>query len=327
MSEMTLIGAVTDALNYEMAKDDRVVLLGEDIAKNGGVFRATDGLVDRFGADRVLDTPLAESGIIGTAVGMALYGLRPIPEIQFMDFIYPAFDQIVNEAAKFRYRSGGQYTCPMVIRTPYGGGIRGGHYHSQSTEAFFCHTPGMKVVIPSTPADTKGLLLAAIRDPDPVLFMEPKRIYRTIKGEVPDGEHIVPLGKARTAREGGDLSIFAWGSMVSISEKAADLAKAKGIDCEIIDLRTLVPLDEEAILASVRKTGRAVIVHEACKTGGFGGEIAAIIAEKAIDSLEGPIVRVAGFDTPFPYTLENIYMPGADRVLRAVEKVVGYDQF
>ena len=324
MSQMTIIQAVTDALRHEMKSDDRVVLLGEDIGKNGGVFRATDGLWAEFGDDRVIDTPLAESGIIGTAVGMAIYGLRPVPEIQFLDFIYPAFDQIVNEAAKFRYRSGGQYTCPMVIRSPYGGGIRGGHYHSQSTEAFFCHTPGLKVVIPSTPEDTKGLLISSIRDPDPVVFLEPKRIYRTIKGEVPEGEFIVPIGKARTAREGTDISVYAWGAMVPVCEKAAQQAEGKGISVEIIDLRTLVPLDEEAILASIRKTGRAVVVHEACRTGGFGGEIAAIIAEKAVEYLEGPIVRVAGFDTPFPYTLENVYMPGAERVLRGIEKVINW---
>lgn len=327
MATQTIVSAVQDALRTEMKNDDNVVLLGEDIGKNGGVFRATDGLQDLFGSDRVIDTPLAESGIIGTAVGMALYGLRPVPEIQFLDFIYPAFDQIVNEAAKMRYRSGGQYTCPMVIRTPYGGGIKGGHYHSQSTEAFFCHTPGLKVVIPSTPSDTKGLLTAAIRDPDPVMFLEPKRIYRTIKEDVPEGDHVVEIGKARVAREGSDVSVVAWGAMVPVSLEAARQAAEKGIDVEVLDLRSLVPLDEEALLASVRKTGRMVVAHEACRTGGFGGEIAAIVAEKAIEYMEGPIVRVTGFDTPFPYALENTYMPGADRVINGIEKVVNYDKF
>ena len=327
MATQTIVSAVQDALRTEMKNDENVVLLGEDIGKNGGVFRATDGLQDLFGSDRVIDTPLAESGIIGTAVGMALYGLRPVPEIQFLDFIYPAFDQIVNEAAKMRYRSGGQYTCPMVIRTPYGGGIKGGHYHSQSTEAFFCHTPGLKVVIPSTPSDTKGLLTAAIRDPDPVMFLEPKRIYRTIKEDVPEGEHVVEIGKARLAREGSDVTVVAWGAMVPVSLDAASQAAEKGIDVDVLDLRSLVPLDEGALLASVRKTGRLVVAHEACRTGGFGGEIAAIVAEKAIEYMEGPIVRVTGFDTPFPYALENTYMPGADRVLNGIEKVVNYDKF
>ena len=252
---------------------------------------------------------------------MALYGMRPIAEIQFLDFIYPGFDQIVSEAAKMRYRSGGEYTCQMVIRSPYGGGIRGGHYHSQSSEAYFCHTPGLKVVIPSTPADAKGLLIAAIRDEDPVMFLEPKAIYRHAKDEVPLGEHVVELGKARIAREGNDVTILCYGAMVSVCEKAADLAKEEhGRSCEIVDLRTLVPLDEATILTSVKKTGRVVIVYEAPKTGGFGGELSAIIAEKAIEYMEGPIVRVAGFDTPFPYALEHLYMPDAKRVAAGIEK-------
>ncbi|MGH7151769.1 MAG: alpha-ketoacid dehydrogenase subunit beta [Planctomycetota bacterium] len=324
MAELTVLQAVTDALRTEMRRDDRVVVFGEDVGKNGGVFRATEGLQKEFGAERCFDTPLSECGIVGTAIGMALYGLRPVAEIQFLDFIYPAFDQIVSEAAKMRYRSGGEFTCPMVIRAPYGGGIRGGLYHSQSSEAYFCHTPGLKVVIPSTPADTKGLLLSSIRDEDPVIFLEPKRIYRTVKGEVPEGDHAVPLGKARLVREGGQVTLIAWGSMVPVCEKAAVEAAAKGIDCEILDLRTLVPLDEGALLASVRKTGRAVVVYEAPKTAGFGAEISAILAEKAIDSLEAPIVRVAGFDTPFPYTLENLYLPDARRVLAGIERAVGF---
>ena len=319
MTEMTLLQAVNDALHTEMGRDDRVLVFGEDVGFNGGVFRATEGLQKEFGEDRCFDTPLSECGIIGTAIGMALYGLRPVPEIQFMDFIYPAFDQIVSEAAKMRYRSGGEYTCPMVIRTPCGGGIRGGHYHSQSAEAYFCHTPGLKVVYPSTPADTKGLLISSIRDEDPVMFLEPKRIYRSLKGEVPEGEYTVPLGKGRIVREGGDCTLVAWGAMVETCEKAAIELSAKGKEVEIIDPRTLVPLDEALILASVRKTGRLVIVSEAPRTGGFAGEIAAIVAEKAIGSLEGPVVRVTGFDVPFPYTLEGLYMPDARRVVRGVE--------
>lgn len=320
MKTMTILEAVTDALDYEMGRDDRVLVLGEDVGLNGGVFRATQGLQEKYGEERCFDTPLSECGIIGTAIGMALYGLRPVPEIQFMDFIYPAFDQIVSEAAKMRYRSGGEYSCPMVIRTPYGGGIRGGHYHSQSAEAYFTHTPGIKVVIPSTPADTKGLLISAIRDEDPVLFMEPKRLYRATKGEVPKGEHIVPLGKGRIVREGTDCTVVAWGAMIDICEKAADEMAKKGRSIEIVDPRTLVPLDEKIILDSVKKTGRFCTVYEAPKTGGFGGEIATIVAEKAIEYLEGPISRVAGFDVPFPYTLEGVYMPDVRRVVKGIEK-------
>lgn len=324
MPTLTLLQAVNSALKDEMKNDDRIVVLGEDVGKNGGVFRATEGLQDLYGEARCFDTPLCESGIIGAAVGMALYGLRPVPEIQFSDFIYPAFDQIVSEAAKMRYRSGGEFTCPMVIRTPSGGGIRGGHYHSQSPEAYFCHTPGLKVVMPSTPYDAKGLLISSIRDGDPVLFLEPKRIYRSIKEEVPEGSYEVPLGKARLAREGKDVTIVTYGAMVSICEKAAEDAKAKEIDVEIVDLRTLVPLDEEAVLESVRKTGRCVVVNEAPRTGGFAGEISALVAEKAIESLEAPILRVTGFDTPFPYSLEHVYMPDARRVLAAIERVVHF---
>jgi pyruvate/2-oxoglutarate/acetoin dehydrogenase E1 component len=324
MPTLTLLQAINSALKDEMASDDRVVVLGEDVGKNGGVFRATEGLQDLYGVDRCFDTPLSESGIVGTAIGMALYGLRPVPEIQFSDFIYPAFDQIVSEAAKMRYRSGGEFTCPMVIRTPSGGGIRGGHYHSQSPEAYFCHTPGLKVVVPSTPYDAKGLLIASIRDEDPVIFLEPKRIYRSIKEEVPDGAYSVDLGKSRLVREGRDVTVLTYGAMVSICEKAAEDAKAKEIDVEVVDLRTLVPLDEESILTSVRKTGRCVIVNEAPRTAGFAGELAAIVAEKAIESLEAPILRVTGFDTPFPYSLEHVYMPDARRVLAAIERVVHF---
>ncbi len=323
MAQMTLVQAVNNALREEMRRDDRVVVLGEDVGRNGGVFRCTEGLIDEF-PDRVFDTPLAEAGIIGTAIGMALYGLRPVPEIQFMDFIYPAFDQIVSEAAKMRYRSGGQYSVPITIRTPFGGGIRGGHYHSQSSEAYFCHTPGLKVIVPSTPADAKGLLTASIRDPDPVLFLEPKKLYRAFREDVPEGEHVVPLGQARGRREGKDVSLFAYGYMVSVCLEAAGRAAQKGVEAEIIDLRSLVPLDLDAILNSVKKTGRAVVVYEAPRTAGFGAEVSALIAEKAIEYLRGPIVRVTGFDTPFPYTLEDVYMPSPERVLAGIDKVMAF---
>ncbi|HXU70326.1 MAG TPA: alpha-ketoacid dehydrogenase subunit beta [Polyangia bacterium] len=324
MPVWNIIQAVNDALRIEMRRDPRVVVLGEDVGKFGGVFRATTGLYDEFGPDRVFDTPLAEAGIIGSAIGMALYGLRPVPEIQFADFIYPAYDQIVNELAKFRYRSGGQYPCPVVIRTPYGGGIRGGHYHSQSPEAYFAHTPGLKVVIPSNPYDAKGLLLSAMRGEDPVIFMEPKRVYRAAKGDVPEGDYTVPLGQAKVVREGSQLTVLCYGAMVHTCVEAAQMAEKDGFDPEIIDLRTLLPLDAETVLASVRKTGRVVIAHEAPKTCGYGAELAAMIAEKALLSLEAPINRVAGFDTPFPYTLENEYLPSPDRVALAIKQTAQF---
>ncbi|MGD0257549.1 MAG: alpha-ketoacid dehydrogenase subunit beta [Thermoplasmata archaeon] len=322
MTELTLVQAVNRGLQQAMRDDPDVLLLGEDIGVNGGVFRATEGLLKEFGEDRVLDTPLSETGIVGTAIGMALYGLKPVAEIQFLDFIYPAFDQIVSELAKFRYRSGGQYPCHVVIRTPYGGGIKGGLYHSQSTEAYFAHTAGLKVVIPSTPADAKGLLLTAIHDEDPVMFLEPKRIYRSVTGEVPDGDQRIPFGKARLVREGSDVSLFAYGAMIPVVSEAAELLAQEGISSEVIDLRTLVPLDEDAILASVEKTGRAVVVHEAARFCGFGGELSALLAEKAFYSLKAPIARVTGFDTPFPYALENVYLPNVERVAHAVRATV-----
>ncbi len=315
MPNLNIIQAVNDALRLEMKRDPRVVILGEDVGKFGGVFRATSGLFEEFGPDRVMDTPLAEAGIIGAAIGMAIYGLRPVPEIQFADFIYPAYDQIVNELAKFRYRSGGQYTAPVVIRTPYGGGIRGGHYHSQSPEAYFVHTPGLKVVIPSNPYDAKGLLLSAIRGEDPVLFMEPKRVYRASKGEVPEEDYTLPLGKAKIVRHGNQLTVLCYGAMVHVVNEAVEEGVKDGLDPEVIDLMTLSPLDEETVLRSAQKTGRVVIVHEAPKTCGYGAELSALIAEKALMSLEAPIARVAGFDTPFPYTLEAEYLPTPERVL------------
>ena len=324
MAEMNVIQAVNDALRLEMRRDPRVVVLGEDVGAFGGVFRATAGLQQEFGPDRVVDTPLAEGGIIGAAVGMALYGLRPVPEIQFADFIFPAFDQIVNELAKYRYRSGGQYPCPVTIRTPYGGGIKGGHYHSQSPEALFIHTPGLKVVCPATPRDAKGLLAAAIRDPDPVVFLEPKRVYRAAKGEVPEGEYLVPLGRAAVTRAGSQVTLLAWGAMWHEADRAAREAEAEGLDVEVLDLRSLQPLDLDAIVASVRKTGRAVVVHEAPLTCGFGAELAALVQERCFLSLEAPVTRVAGFDTPFPYTLESEYLPRAPRILQALRQVVAY---
>jgi pyruvate dehydrogenase E1 component beta subunit len=324
MAIMNIIQAVNDALRLEMRRDPGVVVLGEDVGRFGGVFRASQGLQEEFGKERVIDTPLAESAVIGTALGMALYGLKPVPEIQFADFIFPAMDQILNEVAKFRYRSGGQFTCPMVIRTPYGGGIRGGHYHSQSPEAHFIHTAGLKVVVPSNPADAKGLLTAAIRDPDPVLFFEPKRVYRAAKGEVPEGEHVVPIGKAKVTREGSHVTVIAWGAMWHEADQAAAEAEAMGIEVELLDLRSLQPLDVDAIAGSVRKTGRAVVVHEAPRTCGFGAEISALIQERCFLHLEAPVTRVTGFDTPFPYTLENEYLPRAPRILKAIREVVAF---
>lgn len=325
MATMTLIQAITDGLRTEMRRNEDIVVFGEDVGRNGGVFRATEGLQAEFGEDRVFDTPLCESGIIGSAIGMALYGLRPVPEIQFMDFIYPAFDQIVSELAKIRYRSGGEYAAPVVIRTPYGGGIKGGHYHSQSTEAYFTHTAGLKVVIPSDPYDAKGLLIQALRQDDPVLFMEPKALYRKAKGEVPEGDYVVPFGEAKVRREGTDITLVAWGAMVPVCLEAARRAEDDGISCEVLDLRTLVPLDEPALLESVKKTGRMIVVHEAQKTSGFAGELTAIVAEKALEYLEAPVLRVTGFDTPFPYTLEDVYMPDVDRIMRAILKTHRYE--
>ena len=318
MAEMTMVQALNDALRTEMRTDDRVVVLGEDVGKVGGVFRVTAGLQDEFGEGRVIDTPLAEGGIIGTAIGMALYGLRPVPEIQFSDFIYPAFDQIVSEAAKYRYRSGGEYTCPMVIRTPVGGGIRGGHYHSQSPESLFIHTAGLKVVCPSNPYDAKGLLLSSIREGDPVLFFEPKRVYRAAKMDVPEEAYTVPIGKAKVVREGEHVTLIAWGAMLYEALAAAQEVAGQGVETEVIDLRTLWPVDIDTIVESVKRTGRVVVVHEAPKTCGFGAELVSLICEKAFLHLEAPPVRVTGWDTPFPYTLENEYLPLAHRIAPAL---------
>lgn len=322
MPTYNMIQALNDALRTAMRKNDRVVVLGEDVGKLGGVFRVTTGLQDEFGADRVVDTPLAEAGIVGTAIGMALYGLRPIAEIQFSDFIYPAFDQIVNEMAKYRYRSGGQYPCPLIIRTPSGGGIKGGLYHSQSPEAYFIHTPGLKVLMPSNPYDAKGMLLSSLDQEDPVIFFEPKRIYRAAKGEVPEGEYRVPIGKASVERQGKNVTLLSYGAMMTESREAAEKAAESGIDVELIDLRTLLPLDENTVIESVKKTGRVVIVNEAPRTCGYAAELIALVNEKAFYHLEAPPTRVTGFDTPFPYTLEHQYLPSAGRILKAIQDVM-----
>jgi pyruvate dehydrogenase E1 component beta subunit len=321
--QRTLVQAVNDAMKVEMERDSRIVIIGEDVGRDGGVFRATEGLIDAFGEKRVIDAPLNESGIVGVATGMALYGLKPIAEIQFMDFIYPAFDQIVSELSKIRYRSGGTYTAPVVIRTPYGGGVKGGLYHSQSTEAFFTHLPGLMVVTPSTPYDAKGLLISSIKSEDPVLFLEPKRIYRSIREEVPDGEYTVPIGKAKTLREGKDVSLISYGASVHVCMQAAALAEKEGYSVGVTDLRTLSPLDVDAVL-NAAKTGRVIIVNEAPKFGSFAAEVAAIIAEKAIDYLLSPIFRVSGFDTPFNYIWENVYLPDEQRVLQYIRKAMEY---
>jgi 2-oxoisovalerate dehydrogenase E1 component beta subunit len=329
MPDMNIIQAVNDCLRLEMRRDSRVVVLGEDVGRFGGVFRATAGLYEEFGGDRCMDTPLAEAGIIGSAIGMALYGLRPVAEIQFADFIYPAFDQIVNELAKLRYRSGGEYPAPVVIRTPVGGGIKGGHYHSQSPEALFIHTPGLKVVCPSNPVDAKGLLAASIRGEDPVIFMEPKRVYRASRGDVPAGEYTIPIGEAKVLRHAAgrsarSVTLLAWSAMVHTALEAVEQATAEGYDVELIDLRTLMPFDVNTVIDSVKKTGRAVVAHEAPRTCGFGAELAATIQEKAMLWLEAPILRVTGFDTPFPYTLEQEYLPDAARIVDAFERVVNF---
>jgi len=322
---LTLVQAVREGLHDEMERDDDVVVLGEDVGENGGVFRATEGLYDQFGEDRVVDTPLAESGIVGTAIGMAAYGLRPVPEIQFSGFIYPAFDQLVSHAARLRTRSRGQFTVPMVLRAPYGGGIRAPEHHSESKEAFYVHEPGLKVVVPSTPYDTKGLLASAIRDPDPVVFLEPKLVYRAFREAVPDEPYTVPLGEAAVRREGNDVSVFTWGAMTRPTLEAAENLTEEGIDAEVVDLRTLAPMDTDAIVESFEKTGRAAVVHEAPKTGGLAGEIIATIQEEALLYQEAPITRVTGFDTPFPlYALEDYYLPEPARIADGIREAAEF---
>jgi 2-oxoisovalerate dehydrogenase E1 component beta subunit len=324
MARITLIQAIHDALLEEMGRNPEVYVLGEDVGREGGVFRATEGLSARFGSGRVIDTPLNEGGIVGMAIGMALNGMRPVVEIEFADFIYPAFDQIVSELAKLRYRSAGQFSAPVVVRAPSGGGVKGGHYHSQSPEAYFIHTAGLTVAMPSTPADAKGLLTAAMRGPDPIVFLEPKALYRTVKGDVPGGEHLVPIGKGRIARPGGDLTLIAWGAMVPVAEQTADLAAEGGVGVEVIDPRTLWPLDIAMIEDSVNRTGRAVILHEAPRTCGFGAEVAALVQERCFLRLKAPVGRVTGFDTPFPYALEKSYLPDPERALRAVRAAMEF---
>jgi 2-oxoisovalerate dehydrogenase E1 component beta subunit len=324
MTEMTLIDAIRLAMDEEMELDENVFIIGEDVGARGGVFRATMGLFDKFGPERVIDSPLAELSIVGVGIGSALYGMRPICEIQFADFIYPAFNQIVSEAAKMCYRSNGEWTVPMVIRAPYGGGIGGGLYHSQSIEAFFTHVPGLKVVIPSNPYDAKGLLKSAIRDPNPVLFLEPKKGYRLIRGEVPEGEFTVPIGPARISRQGQDITIFAYGMMLYYALQAAENLAIEGIDSEIVDLRTLSPVDKETILNSVRKTGKALIVHEDNLTGGYGAEIAAIIASEAFNDLDAPVQRLCGPDVPavpFSHPMQDWFMPNPDKIVESARKL------
>ncbi len=323
--KLTMIQAINRALAQEMERDDRIILLGEDIGRDGGVFRATEGLFEKFGPERVIDTPLAESGIIGTAVGMAAFGLRPVPEIQFMGFIYPAFNQIISHVARLRNRTRGRFTAPLTIRTPYGGGVRALEHHSESTEALFCQIPGLVVVAPSNPYDAKGLLIASLRSDDPVLFLEPTRLYRAEKLEVPDELYEVPLGKAGVVREGKDISLFAWGAMIPVARQAAETVEAEGVSAEVVDLRTLSPMDRETIVASAKKTGRAVIIHEAPKTCGLGAEIAALIGESALLNLNGPVLRVTGQDItpPLPKS-EDYYYPSPERVLRAIRRLMEF---
>jgi pyruvate dehydrogenase E1 component beta subunit len=320
MAILNMVQAINLALKEEMERDDCIVVLGEDVARDGGVFRITEGLLEKFGPERVVDTPLAESALVGAAIGMAAYGLRPVAEIQFMGFIYPAIDQIFSHAARVRSRSRGRFTCPMVVRTPYGAGIKAPELHSESTEALFCHMPGIKVVVPSTPYNAKGLLISAIRDSDPVIFLESTRLYRLIKEEVPEGDYALPLGKARIAQEGKDVSVIAWGSMLHRA-----LQSVEGFDAEVIDLMTLSPFDEEAVYKSVRKTGRVVIVQEAPKTCGFGAELSASIAEDAMLHLRAPVVRVAGYDTVMPLPkLEDYDTPTVERIRKALNEVMKY---
>lgn len=322
---LNLAQAINLALSQEMERNKKVVLLGEDIGVDGGVFRVTEGLLKKFGAGRVIDTPLAESAIVGTAIGMAIYGLKPVAEIQFDGFLYPALDQLISHAAKIRNRSRGRFSCPLVIRVPCSGGIHAPEHHSESPEAHIVHTPGLKAVIPSTPYDAKGLLVSAIREKDPVIFFEPKKIYRSPKQEVPEKDYEIPLGKAKIQKEGNDVALISWGAMVYVCAEAAEKLKEKNIDAEIIDVRSLSPLDTKTILDSVKKTGRAVIVHEAPRTVGLGAEIAATISESDILSLKAPVKRVTGFDIPMPLAKhENLYLPNADRVTKAAEEVMKF---
>lgn len=325
MARRNLVDAINLALREEMERDRDVLLLGEDVGKEGGVFRVTEGLQQTFGEERSIDTPLAESGIVGVAFGMALMGLKPVAEIQFMGFLPPALDQIISHVARIRNRTRGAYSAPMVIRMPYGGGIHAPEHHSESTEAILVHIPGIKVVVPSTPLDACALLKSAIRDPDPVLFLEPKRIYRAVKEEVPEGMEPIPLGRARKVREGRDLTMVAWGAMVREAEGAAELLAAEGIEAEILDPRTLSPLDTGAIVDSVRRTGRCLVVHEAARTCGVGAEISAIVMENALLHLKAPVARVTGFDTVMPLPKgEHLYLPEPKRIVRAAREIMNF---
>jgi pyruvate dehydrogenase E1 component beta subunit len=322
VSELTLVEAVNDCFHVELERDENVMVMGEDVGRAGGVFRATAGLRERFGPNRCVDTPLAEAGIMGTAVGLCMAGWRPVCEMQYDAFSYPALDQLINHVGRYRWRTRGKMSFPLTIRMPYGGGVRAPELHDDSPETYYVHTPGVKVAIPSTPADAKGLLAAAIRDPDPVVVFEPKLIYRTARADVPEGEHVVPLGEARIVREGTDVTLVAYGAMIPLAERAAEKL-GDDVSCEVLDLRTLKPLDEESLLASVAKTGRAVVIQEAPRVSGFAAEIAAVLAEKAIFDLRAPVLRVTGYDVPYPYwQIEDAYMPSVERVVDAARRVV-----
>ncbi|GHH97126.1 alpha-ketoacid dehydrogenase subunit beta [Neobacillus kokaensis] len=323
--QLTMIQAITDGLRTMLQEDERVLVLGEDVGKNGGVFRATEGLYEQFGEDRIIDTPLSEAGIIGASIGMAVNGFKPVAEIQFLGFIYPAYEQIMTHVSRIRMRTMGKYSVPMVIRAPYGAGIRAPEVHSDSVEALFTHMPGIKVVCPSSAYDAKGLMIAAIEDPDPVLFLESMRIYRASREEVPEGKYTVEIGKGKKLLDGSDVTLIAWGAMVPVTMKAAEQAKTQGINCDVIDLRTLYPIDKDIIAESVQKTGRAVIVHEAHQTGGLGNDIVSIINDTSFLYMKSPIERVTGFDVPVPlFALEDHYLPTPQRVLKAIEKVVNF---
>ncbi|MGP4071086.1 alpha-ketoacid dehydrogenase subunit beta [Piscibacillus sp. B03] len=322
---LTMVQAVNDALKTMLEEDERTILLGEDIGKNGGVFRATEGLQEKFGEDRVVDTPLSESGIVGTSVGLAVNGFKPVAEMQFMGFIYPAYDQIMTHVSRIRMKTMGHFSVPMVIRAPYGAGIRAPEVHSDSVEALFTHMPGVKVVCPATPYDAKGLLISAIEDPDPVIFMEPMRSYRAHREDVPEGKYTVEIGKGEKLQEGDDITIIAWGAMVPVAKQAAKQAEQQGITCEVLDLKTLYPLDRDVIAESVQKTGRCVIVHEAHSTGGLGNDIVSVINDTSFLYMRAPIERVTGFDVPVPFfALEDHYMPTPKRVLQSIEKAVQF---
>lgn len=327
MPVRTYLEAIREGLAEEMRRDPSMIVLGEDVGRKGGVFLATDGLWDEFGDERVIDTPLTESMIVGVAIGASANGLRPVAEIQFADFIFPAMNQIIQEAARVRYRSNGTFGCPITIRAPWGGGVHGALYHSQSVEAYFTHVPGLKVVAPSTPFDAKGLLRAAIRDEDPVLYLEHKRLYRSVRGEVPDGEHVVPIGQAAIAQPGSQVTVIAYGLMLHRALEAADRVAGEGISAEVIDLRSLRPLDRETVLDSVRKTGKCLIAHEDNRFGGYGAEIAAIVADEAFDYLDGPVSRVAGPDTPaapYNHVLEEWFLVNPDRIADGIRRLAAY---